>query len=325
MAKLTIASANVQGLGNFQKRRDVFHHLRQKKFSIYFLQDTHFETKVEKQIRAEWGYECYFASYTSQSRGVAILFNNNFDFKVTNVIKDTQGNFLIVTVKTMDKELVLANIYGPNNDDPQFYTILQEKINRLQNPNILIGGDWNLVLNPSLDYCNYRHNNNPKAQEKVAEMSAELELVDIWREINPEVLRYTWRRLNPPQQGRLDYFLVAESLISLVKDADILVGYRSDHSLIKLEIEFRIEKQFRNYWKFNSALLRDHYIVEEINKTIEDIKNQYAVLVYDREAIKTMSPAELQFTISDQLFLDVLLMEIRKKTMELSAKKKQVA
>ena len=171
------------------------------------MQDTHFESKSENQIRAEWGYECFFASFSKQSRGVAILFNNNFDFKVTNIIKGSCGNFLIFTIKTMNKELVLVNVYGPNSDDPQFYISLKEKIQKLNNANIIFGGDWNLVLDPSIDYCNYKHNNNPKAQEKVIEISADLELVDVWREINPEILRYTWRRPNPPQQARLDFFL----------------------------------------------------------------------------------------------------------------------
>ena len=52
-----------------------------KKCNIYFLQDTHFEKKLEPYIRAEWGVECIFSSHNSQSRGVAILFNNNFDFE----------------------------------------------------------------------------------------------------------------------------------------------------------------------------------------------------------------------------------------------------
>ena len=45
-----------------------------------------------------------------------------------------------------------------------------------------------MVLNPSLDYCNYKQVNNPKAQEKVFEVTTELDLTDVWREINPEVL-----------------------------------------------------------------------------------------------------------------------------------------
>jgi exonuclease III len=48
MANFSVISVNVQGLGNFQKRRDVFHYLRQKNHSIYFLQGTHFTKKKNK-------------------------------------------------------------------------------------------------------------------------------------------------------------------------------------------------------------------------------------------------------------------------------------
>ena len=88
MENLSIASLNTQGLGDQKKRRDVLHYLKQKNHSIYLIQDTHFSGKMESYIRAEWGYNCYFASKNSQSRGVAILFNNNFEFKLKKVYKD---------------------------------------------------------------------------------------------------------------------------------------------------------------------------------------------------------------------------------------------
>lgn len=88
----------------------------------------------------------------------------------------------------MNQKITLVNIYGPNNDNPQFYLTLQEKIRQLQNPKIIIGGDWNLVLNPSLDYYNYKHNNNVNAQKQVIDMIDQLELVGMWREVNPETL-----------------------------------------------------------------------------------------------------------------------------------------
>ena len=99
MAKLKVMSCNCQGLGNFRKRRDLFQYLRQKNCSVYFLQDTHFEKKIERQIRAEWGYECYFSSFSSQSRGVAILLNNNFDFKITFRLIFSRVQCTWVTVK----------------------------------------------------------------------------------------------------------------------------------------------------------------------------------------------------------------------------------
>jgi hypothetical protein len=59
--------------------------------------------------------------------------------------------------------------------------------------------------------------------------------------------------------------------------------------------------------------LKNKEYVKEINKTISEIKEQYAALVYDRQNIDKIPLDELEFTISDQLFLDTLFMEIRKK------------
>ena len=81
MDSITILCLNCQGLGNARKRRDVFHYLKQKSCVIYCLQDTHFSTKLEAYVKAEWRYNSFFASYSSNSRGVAVTFVNNFEFK----------------------------------------------------------------------------------------------------------------------------------------------------------------------------------------------------------------------------------------------------
>ena len=197
MAKLSYITCNCQGLGDFHKRKDVFQYLREKKYDVYFIQDTHFEPKQDLQIRSEWGYESYFASFSTQSRGVAILFNNTFDFKAKVIDTDPQGNFIIVNLKTMEQDLTLINIYGPNRDSPEFFMKIEQKIIDLNLTNIVWGGDWNLVLNPNLDLHNYRNVNNLKAQEKALEIMEEFNLADIWREINSERLQFTWRRARP--------------------------------------------------------------------------------------------------------------------------------
>ena len=87
---------NCQGLGNSAKRRDIFHYIRQKHYSIYCLQDTHFDKKMETYIQSEWGYKCFFSSFSSNARGVAVLFSNNFEFKINKTEKDDSGNILII-------------------------------------------------------------------------------------------------------------------------------------------------------------------------------------------------------------------------------------
>ena len=65
-----------------------------KMFSVTFeiRTDTHLTDSESKIIRSQWGYVCYFSNYCSQSRGVAILINNNFEFKFHSVEKDNAGN-----------------------------------------------------------------------------------------------------------------------------------------------------------------------------------------------------------------------------------------
>ena len=68
-----ILSVNCQGLGDIAKRRDVFNYLRSLNYNIYCLQDTHFSSDFENDVRNLWGFQCYFSSFASNSRGVAIL------------------------------------------------------------------------------------------------------------------------------------------------------------------------------------------------------------------------------------------------------------
>ena len=314
---------NCQGLADFKKRRDVFHFLRSKAFSIYLLQDTHFEHKLENSIRAEWGYHCYFASFSSNARGVAVLFNNNFEFKVNKVSKDSNGNFILISLKVMEKDFLLISLYGPNKDDPLFYNKLKQHILEFKVDYTIIGGDWNLVQNFNLDYFNYKHYNNEKAQKQVNEMMIDLDLIDIWRELNPDLKRFTWRRSSPLQQSRLDYFLVSESLLNFSIDADIIPGYRTDHSIVTISITIITNKKKPGLWKFNCSLLKDKNYVDKINLVFKQVVEEYAVFPYIRENLLNVPFSELQFVIDDQLFLDTLLMKIRAQTISYAAMKKR--
>ena len=114
---------NCQGLGNFEKRKDVFNYIHGnfKNSNIICLQDTHFVPEKENLIRSQWGFDCIFNSFTSNSRGVCVLFHNNFQYKVNNIKSDLNGNFLILDISIDDRRFTLVNLYGPNNDSPAFF------------------------------------------------------------------------------------------------------------------------------------------------------------------------------------------------------------
>ena len=121
MADLKIGSLNCRGISSDKiKRRDIFHYCRQN-YDLIFLIDTHSTEKVEKSWVTVWGYGVKFSSYESNSRGVAILFKNTFQFKILDEIRDRTGNFLILDCELGEQRVALAAIYGPNRDDPEFF------------------------------------------------------------------------------------------------------------------------------------------------------------------------------------------------------------
>ena len=324
MAELKILSFNTQGLGGIKKQKDVFQYLNDKNFDIYCLQDTHFTNSDEMHIRNRWDGKCFFGpAPQSNARGVAIFFNKNVDCKIHKHKHDTDGNFLILDITIWDKRLTLVNIYGPNKDEPKFYENVFNCIAEMENDTYIICGDFNLTLDQDMDCFNYKHINNPKARSFVTNSIKENNLFDTFRELHPSLKRYTWRRKNPFKQSRLDFFLVTENLINLVKTSKIETGYKSDHSIVTLSLTMNTFEHGKGLWKHNNSLLNDIEYLNAINSKILEIKKQYCLPIYNLENIDQIPDDELQFIINDSLFLETLMMEIRGKSISYASYKKK--
>ena len=321
---LQIMTVNCQGLGDLNKRGDVFSVFKKKNYQVYFLQDTHFIKSDENLIQTQWGQQIYFSSFRPNSRGVAILFNNKCEFSVNNHISDINGNYLILDCTIEGMKYVLVNLYGPNTDSPSFYTQLLSTIDNIHtDQHVIIAGDFNLVMDPELDLMNYKHLNNPKARKEVLKLMDELNLKDIFREMYPTLIRYSWRKRNPLKQARLDFFLISESLLSLTTCVQYDSSYRSDHSPAVISLKLNEFIRGKGFWKFNNSLLYDKDFVSLIKTTMKEVKVQYACPVYNFDNINLVNNSSIAFTINDQLFLDILLTEIRGKTISYSAFKKK--
>ena len=94
--------------------------LRRKNCSIFFLQETHSTNDIEKLWYAEWGYKVIFSHGTNEARGVGILFKNDFEHEIHEIIKDEDGRFIILDITLNKKRVTLANVYGCNTDSRSF-------------------------------------------------------------------------------------------------------------------------------------------------------------------------------------------------------------
>ena len=242
--------------------------------------------------------------------------------KIHNKLCDDEGNMLILDLEYEDKRFTLCTIYGPNKDSPNFYKTMFSNIDKMNNDNYIICGDFNLVQNEILDYQNYKNTkHNINARTYLSSEISNRNITDTFRFLNENKIQYTWRRKNPIQQARLDYFFISETFSPFLQRSTIDLSYRSDHSIIKLTLSLNEIKYGKGLWKFNSSLLKDIDYVTSINKTIDEIKLQYSLPVYNIDQINEINNEDIQFIINDQLFLETLLMEIRGKTISYSSYK----
>ena len=93
---------------------------------------------------------------------------------------------------------------------------------------------WSWTVQRNKNGGNATTHRNPL--KKVQNIANSLDLIDVWRTLNPDGKRFTWRRTKPEVHCRLDYFMISSSLITAITNADILPGYRTDHSLITIHL-----------------------------------------------------------------------------------------
>ena len=321
---MNIISFNANGLADYKKRIDVFDFLKSKKPSIVLLQETHWTNDLENVIRSEWGFDIIVNGIATNKNGVAVLFCNNFEYTLHNIEKCPNGSFIILDITINKKRVTLVNTYGPSGtDSPAYFRKLFEKIENTTNENIVLVGDINVALDPNLDTSMYNRQNKPNAGKTIHEKMHLLNLVDVWRETHPNKRQYTWNKFNTNKQGRLDYFLISKILMPYITDANICTGYRSDHSIISLKFKGYTQKRDRSFWKFNNSLLKDPAYINVIKDVIKETKLQYGASIYNVDNIEGINNDSLQLTINDQLFFEVLLMEIRGKTISYSSFKKK--
>ena len=318
---IKLLSVNCQGLRGKQKRMEVLTYLKETKASIVCLEDTHLIEDDLNSVKQIWG-NCHLHGIKTNSRGIGILLNKDFEFDVLEIKKDKEGNMLSLLISIDTMKINLITIYGPNNDDPNFFKDLQNNIDCTNAQYTIVCGDFNLVLDPKKDCIHYTNVNNPRARTEVLEMIKNKNLVDVYREINPDGKKFSWRRRNPTKMARLDYFLVTHSMMDIIDACDIKPSYKSDHSIIELKIKLSHFRYGKGFWKFNNSLLKQQDCLDLINNVIQAEKFKYALPVYNLDYLKHTNN-NIQFTIDNDTFLEVLFLQIRGETIKYSSKLKR--
>ena len=120
------------------------------------MQETHSSVENENQWSDDFKEEIFYSHSTTNSCGIAIVFLGSKSLEVVKTKNDDQGRILILDVNICDKELLLVNLYNANTEKEQLDTLtkLSEMLNSIPNiinKNVILGGDFSLFFNTSLE------------------------------------------------------------------------------------------------------------------------------------------------------------------------------
>ena len=280
------------------KRRQIFHYLHTKQFDVIFLQEVHGSRKTQKRWSAEWGSKIWSSNGQTNARGVSILFGPKINVKVHNTITDEEGQLLILYCTLEKEKFVLANIYAPNVDNPDFFHKCFTEIERFSPKFMLIGGDFNTALDPQVDRQGSKYNNDKSAQW-IVNKCENLDLIDVYRYVHPDKPGYTYYSKYPTLNfSRLDYFLLSNEGSQFIESVKTIPSYKSDHSLLVLVFNILTHKRGPGYWKLNTKFLQDSEYVDHINDLLDrEIEQTNADTFKDRwELIKlAVTTSSVQF------------------------------
>ena len=208
-----------------------------------------------------------------------ILVNPRYQLEVIRSIKDKNGRSIILEIKLDNQNLVLANACAPNDISQQskFYQDLNQTPSGFSDCNLIIGGDFNCALMPKDRKSVKQRSHKHTVTNEIENLCSNFALTDIWRELNPQALSFTWHDQAFKSQSRLDFFLITADLVYLTKESNIMNTPFSDHSAIMLNIQSadQRKKSGPGFWKFNASLLEDKEYVQKMCLNIPALIEKY--------------------------------------------------
>lgn len=236
---------------------------------------------IKKWIQ-EWGTEIVYSHGSRNSRGVAIMLNKQYDYDIKTIERDEYGRFLLLDITIENKSLILVNIYAPTSDDPvkqgEFLQFVRNKLENYIDRDLIIGGDFNMCPDPSIDRNLSKFKQTLKVTEQFQSFRDDLSVIDIWRVLNDDKKRYTWRgnTKSGRASSRIDLWLVSSNIVFELEKTNISASILTDHSIINLYLTLNEEQKRGNgNWKFNVSLLREQQLVNKINAYLDLCTDKY--------------------------------------------------
>ena len=270
---LSFFSLNVRGLNAYKKRVTLFEWLKDSKFDIICLQETHFVKENEFIYNSRWfGNKFHCFSDSAHSRGVTILFKKNLSIEILNYHHSLDGRRLLVNLKYNEKIITIVNAYAPNAENARndFFKRLITWVSQhaMNLEGLIVCGDFNCQLDSK------QNDKSTKTLEKLLKLYS---LNDCWISSGKTKINgLSWCDGENIPKSRIDYVFINKSIflplcdITLRRAPSVEGKCLSDHLGLNLDLSTSENLRGTGYWKLNNSLLKDKIFCENLRKNIRD-------------------------------------------------------
>ena len=201
------------------------------------LQETHFRPQDTYRLKMRGWKNIYHANWKQKKAGVAILISDKIDLKI-KITRDKEEHDIMIKGPIQDEDITIVNYYALNLGAPQYIRQTLTDIKGEIDSNTITVGDFTPHSHQWTDHQNKIN----KETQVLNDTLDEMDLIDIFSTFHPNAEEYTFFTSAHGTFSRIDYILGHKSNISKFKKIEIISSIFSDHSAVRLDINYKKKK-----------------------------------------------------------------------------------
>lgn len=275
-------SINARGLNHPAKRLSMWKEATTHKADVLCVQETHFQlTKAPSCSHKDYPHVYMACTPEKKKAGVLIALRNTVSFQQKDIVLDPNGRYIILKGDINSKPYTLVSLYAPNTHQSRFINRLFKKIQHHIYGNLIICGDFNLIIDPKMDTSASK----PHSSSYLSKTIHQAELYDVWRCKNANARDYTFFSHRHCSYSRIDLFLTDKWLLQNISCAKIHDITWSDHAAITITIDDQVVSSSSPIWRSNIRLLQDpktstkisQHIKEFFQNNVDSVENPFTL------------------------------------------------
>lgn len=206
------------------------------------------------------GYKEILNVAPERACGTAILVKEGIEVTDTCFLDSGRG------IRCQILNVTVINVYLPSGNNAR-----QDRANFLKNDiifllkdnpaNVIIGGDWNCVINRKDQQPNFN------VSKELTSLVNNLQWKDVWEIKYPTSVKFTY--FSNKARSRIDRIYVSSPLGNKISGVEVIPTTFSNHLAVRCSVGLPKQKTYwgRPLWKLNIAMLHESGLAEQIEES----------------------------------------------------------